>query len=151
MRGPILWSDVVLCAAMWSDVVISHTRKTIVIWPLIAAVRRQLQQENCSLSGRLYLRKATEGYRRLPKATYVTLEMFTYFTLTGLPENRKTPRRTLQDAADRRQTSQNAYSHETPIYYGMFYTLMYEWKPISDRKIQHKYGTKFRLQKCVSQ
>jgi len=31
----------------------------------------------------------------------------------------------------------------------MFHTLMYEWKPISDRKIQHKYGTKFRPQKCV--
>jgi len=24
------------------------------------------------------------------------------------------------------------------MYYGMFHTFMYEWKPISDRKIQHK-------------
>jgi len=46
--------------------------------------------------------------------------MFTYVTLMGLP------RRTPQDATDRRKTPQNAYSHETPMYYGMFYTLMYE-------------------------
>jgi len=57
--------------------------------------------------------------------------MFTYVTLTGLPENRKTPRRIPQDATDRRKTPQNASYHET--------------------KIQHKYGTKFRPQKCVGQ
>jgi len=42
--------------------------------------------------------------------------MFTYVTLTGLPENHKTPRRTPLDATDRRKTP----------HYGMFYTLMYE-------------------------
>jgi len=45
---------------------------------------------------------------------------------TGLSENRKTP----QDATYRRKTPQNAHSYETPMYYGMFHTLMYEWKPI---------------------
>jgi len=53
--------------------------------------------------------------------------------------------------ARRRRTPQNAHSYETPMYYGMFHTLMYEQKPISDRKIQQKYGTKFRPQTCVSQ
>ena len=53
--------------------------------------------------------------------------------------------------ARRRKTPQNAHSYETPMYYGMFRTLIYERKPISDRKIQHKYGTKFRPQKCVRQ
>ena len=58
--------------------------------------------------------------------------MFTYVTLMGLPENRKTPRsrRTPQDATDRCKTPQNAYSHETPMYYGMFYTLMYELETV---------------------
>jgi len=58
-------------------------------------------------------------------------------SMTGLPENRKTP----QDATYRRKTPQSAHSYETPMYYGMFHKLMYKWKPISDRKIQHKYGT----------
>jgi len=62
--------------------------------------------------------------------------------MRGLPENRKTP----QDATYHRKALQNAHSYETPMYYGMFHTLMYEWKPISDRKIQHKYGKKFRPQ-----
>jgi len=54
----------------------------------------------------------------------------------GLPENRK--------------TTQNAHSYET-TYYGMFHTLMYEWKPISDRKIQHKYRYKIQTAKmCKS-
>ena len=103
-----------------------------------------------TVKGRLYLPKATEGYRRQPKAAegyrrlpkadircnYRRLplryaEMFTYVTLMGLPENRKTPRRTPQDATDRCKTPQNAYSHETPMYYGMFYTLMYELETVS--------------------
>jgi len=69
-----------------------------------------------------------------------------YAVMPGLSENRKTP----QDATDCRKMLQNAHSYETPMYYGMFHTLMYEGKPIGDRKIQHKYGTKFRPQKCIS-
>ena len=68
-------------------------------------------------------------------------------TTVGLPENHKTPRRTPLDATDRRKTPQNTYFHETPMYYGMFYTLMYEWKPISNRKIQHKYRYKIPTEK----
>jgi len=44
-----------------------------------------------------------------------------------------------QDATDRHKTPQNVYSYEMHMCYRMFHTLMYQLKPMNERKIQQKY------------